>query len=256
MKIATWNVNSIRARLPRVLAWLEKAQPDVACIQETKVEDASFPCAALEAAGYRATFCGQRTYNGVAFLSRAEPTDVSRGLHDDVDDSPKRLIAATFGDVRIVNVYVPNGESVESPKFAFKLDWMKRLRDYLEARFDPKTPFLLCGDFNVAPEDRDVHDPDKWRGKVLFHPDEQAALARIRDLGLRDALRMHTQEGGLYSWWDYRAGSFHRGMGLRIDLMLVSEPLAARCREVAIDRDERKGAQPSDHAPVVARFEP
>jgi len=254
LKIATWNVNSIRARLPRVLAWLSKAQPDVACVQEIKVEDAAFPRAEIEAAGYTATIFGQKTYNGVAFFSKTAPTDVERGLHDDAPDSHKRLIAASFGGVRIVNVYVPNGESVTSEKFPFKLKWMERLRAYLDAKCDPSTPLLLCGDFNVAPEDRDVYDPEKLRGTVLFHPEEQARLASICGFGLKDAFRMHHPEAGQYTWWDYRGGAFHRGHGYRIDHLLASEPLARACRAVTIERDERKGPQPSDHVPVVGDF--
>jgi exodeoxyribonuclease III len=255
MKIATWNVNSIRARLPRVLAWLERRKPDLVCVQETKVEDALFPRAELESAGYVATVLGERTYNGVAFLSRQPLEDVARGYPDDRPDAPKRLIAGTYGGVRVVNVYVPNGESVGSVKFAFKLEWLEHLRRYLDALCDRARPLLLCGDFNVAPEDRDVHDPERWRGQVLFHPDERARLQACMEWGLRDSLRLHTEAGGLFTWWDYRAGAFHRGWGLRIDHLLVSEPLARLCRSVEIDRDERKGLQPSDHAPVVGEFE-
>ncbi len=254
MRIATWNVNSIRARLPRVLAWLQRTAPDVACLQETKVEDAAFPRAEIEAASYRVTCFGQKTYNGVAFLSRAEPADVVRGFPDDGAEAHRRLIAGTFSGIRVVNVYVPNGESTESEKFPFKLSWLANLRGFLETQCDTKAPLLLCGDFNVAPEDRDVHDPEKWRGKVLFHPKEHEALAAIQALGLRDAFRAHHEDAGHFTWWDYRGGAFHRGVGLRIDLVLVSEPLAKRCTGVSIDREERKGPQPSDHAPVVVEI--
>ncbi len=255
MRIVTWNVNSIRARLPRVLAFLSKAKPDVLCAQETKVEDSAFPREEIEAAGYAVTTFGQKTYNGVAFLSRSAPSDVARGFPSDDDSAQRRLIAATFGATRVVNVYVPNGESVGSDKFAFKLAWMKRLREWLDAHADPARPLVLCGDFNVAPEPRDVYDPKALDGQVLFHPDERALLSRIMEFGLSDALRLRTGEAGLYSWWDYRGGAFHRKMGLRIDLVLVTEPLARACLDVRIDRDERKGPQPSDHAPVIADFE-
>lgn len=254
MKIVTWNVNSIRARLARTLAFLERERPDVLCVQETKVEDDKFPRADFEAAGWRVETHGQKTYNGVALLSRAEAKDVERGLPGDDGGSQRRLIAATFDGVRVVNVYVPNGESVESPKFPYKLEWLGKLANYLRERCDPASPALLCGDFNVAPEDRDVHDPDRWRGHVLFHPKEREALAAICALPLRDLLRLHHQEAGLHTWWDYRMGAFHRGWGLRIDLLLATPPLAARSLDVAIDREERKGTGASDHAPVVATF--
>lgn len=256
MRLVTWNVNSIRARLPRVLAFLERAEPDVLCVQETKVEDGAFPHAEFEAKGYFPTIHGQRTYNGVAFLARTPPTDVRRGFPgDDAATAQARLIAGTFGGVRVVNVYVPNGEAVDSPKFPFKLDWMGKLRAYLDAHEDPKRPLVLCGDFNVAPEERDVYDPAALDGQVLFHPEERKALRHIAAFGLSDALRLKTEESGLYTWWDYRGGAFHRKMGLRIDHVLVTEPLVRACRAVTIDRDERKGPQPSDHAPVIADFD-
>jgi exodeoxyribonuclease-3 len=254
MKIATWNVNSIRARLPRVRAWLEQNRPDVLCIQESKVEDEKFPRAEFESLGYQCTIYGQKTYNGVALLSLAPPENVGKGLPDDGPDSHRRLIAGTFNGIRVVNVYVPNGEAIDSPKFPFKLEWLGKLDRYMRDMCDPNKPILLCGDFNVAPEDRDVHDPDKWRGQVLFHPDERAALAKICGLPLRDALRLRHEDAGLFTWWDYRMGAFHRGWGLRIDLVLVSPPLAERIVDVTIDRESRKGEGASDHAPVIAEI--
>lgn len=251
MRIATWNVNSIRARLPRLLAWLAEAHPDVLCLQETKVRDDVFPRAEIEEAGYHAAYFGERTYNGVAILSRETADEIICGLPDDAVDCERRVIACRFGGQWAISIYAPNGTAVGSPRFEYKLQWFRRLRGFLEARWQPGDNIALCGDFNVAPEDRDVHDPDAWRGQIMFHPDEQAALRNVMEWGLRDAFRLHVQEGGYFTWWDYRAGAFHRGWGLRIDLMLVTEPLVPRCQRVFIDRNARKGPKPSDHAPVV-----
>jgi exodeoxyribonuclease III len=254
VRVATWNVNSIRSRLARVVAWLQREQPDVLCLQETKVVDADFPRDAFEPLGYRVETFGQKTFNGVALLAREAPRDPRRGLPGDGPDDQKRLIGARLGGIDILNVYVPNGQEVGSDKFAYKLDWLGRLRRLLDTAYDPSGEVLVCGDFNIAPEDRDVHDPDLWRGQVLFHPDEHAALGRLTAWGLTDALRLRHPEGGLYTWWDYRALAFPRNHGLRIDYLLVTAPLAARCEDVVIHRDERKGEKPSDHAPVVATF--
>ena len=251
-RIATWNVNSVRARLPRVLAWLERQRPDVVCLQETKVVDEDFPAAEIAAVGYHAVVFGQKTYNGVAILSRQEPSHVVRGLPDDEADAERRLVAATVGGVRIVDVYAPNGGKVGSDKYAFKLDWFRRLRSWLDAECDAATDLLICGDFNVAPDDRDVYDPEAWRGQILCSEPEREALRGLTAWGLADGLRLHRQEGGLYTWWDYRAGAFHRGWGLRIDHVLLTRSLASRCTAVEIDRAERKGEKPSDHAPVIA----
>ena len=254
MKIATWNVNSVRARLPRVLAWLERRQPDIACLQEIKVVDEDFPAAEFAAIGFQALTFGQKTYNGVAILSRGEATDVIRGLPDDPPDAERRVLAATVGGVRVVNLYCPNGGEVNSDRYALKLVWFRRLRAFLDAAFDPRRDVLLCGDFNIAPEDRDVWDPEEWRGQTLFSEPEKVVLKELMAWGLADMLRLHHLEGGVYTWWDYRMGAFHRGWGLRIDHLLASPPLAARCTSVEVDRDERKGDKPSDHAPVVATF--
>ncbi|MFI5166092.1 MAG: exodeoxyribonuclease III [Thermoanaerobaculales bacterium] len=254
MRIATWNVNSVRARLPRVLAWLERRQPDIACFQEIKVVDEDFPVAEFAAIGYRAITFGQKTYNGVAILSHEEATAVVRGLPDDPPDAERRVLAATIGGVRVVNLYCPNGGEINSDKYAFKLVWFRRLRAFLDAAFDPRTEVLLCGDFNIAPEDRDVWDPEAWRGQTLFSEPEKTVLRELMAWGLADTLRLHSPESGLFTWWDYRMGAFHRGWGLRIDHHFASAALAARCTSVEIDRDERKGDKPSDHAPVVATF--
>jgi exodeoxyribonuclease-3 len=252
MLVASWNVNSIRAREPRLLRWLGARRPDVVCLQELKVAEEAFPFAALREAGYHAAVHGQRTYNGVAVLSREEPKDVERGLGD--DDEQARLIAVRVGGLRVVCAYVPNGEEVGSEKWTYKLDWLHRLRAYLDRRCRPDEPLVLGGDFNVAPEVRDVVDPAVWAGSVLFHPEARAALEEVRRWGLADTLRLHHPEPGLYSWWDYRRLAFPKNRGLRIDLILASAPLAERCRAASIDREERKGKQPSDHAPVMAEF--
>ncbi|MBI4469683.1 MAG: exodeoxyribonuclease III [Acidobacteria bacterium] len=255
MRIATWNVNSIRVRLPRLLAWLDRRQPDIVCLQETKVVDADFPTRELETLGYRSLVNGQKTYNGVAILSRGEASDCYLDFRDGTGAADRRLCSAMIAGIRIVNVYVPNGSEVGSEKYAYKLAWYSRLRTFLDTCFDPGSDVLVCGDFNVAPEDRDVWDPEQWRGQILFSEPEKEALAGVTAWGLQDAFRLHHPEGGLYTWWDYRAGAFHRGMGLRIDHILVSPSLARRCVDVMIDGDERKGEKPSDHAPVIATIE-
>jgi exodeoxyribonuclease-3 len=248
LKVVTWNVNSIRSRLERAVAFLGREQPDVLCLQETKCTDDEFPREPFEELGYRVVLHGQRTYNGVAILSREEASEVVRGLPGDGEDAHKRLLAATVGGMRIVNVYVPNGQSVTSDKFPSKL------ADFLGVLATPDAPLLLLGDFNIAPEDRDVHDPELWRGHVLFHPKEHEALHRIEGWGLHDLFRKHHSEGGLYSWWDYRMLGFPKNQGLRIDLILGTAPMLARSAACTIDRNERKGKQPSDHAPVIATF--
>ncbi len=255
MRIATWNVNSVRTRLPRLISWLGRRQPDVVCLQETKVVDEAFPLADIEALGYHCLLNGQKTYNGVAILSRVPPSGAVRLLPGDESDAERRILIATIDGIHIVNVYAPNGGDVGLPKYAYKLEWYRRLREFLESSFDASDDVLICGDFNVAPEDRDVWDPQKWRGQILCSGPEREALRNLTSWGLKDALRLHSSEGGLYTWWDYRAGAFHRGWGLRIDHILVTEPLAKRCTDVEIDRNERKGEKPSDHAPVIATLE-
>jgi len=254
VKLTTWNVNSIRQRLERVLTWMGRHEPDVLCLQETKVTDEDFPRAPFEERGYRVETFGQKTYNGVALIAKAPLLDVVRGLEDDTPDAPRRCIAATVEGLRVVNVYVPNGESVESEKFAFKLEWLARLERTLAAALCADRPLVLLGDFNIAPEDRDVHDPEGWRGQVLFHPLEHAALARIQARGLADLYRLHHAEAGRYTWWDYRMLAFPRNLGLRIDLILGTAGAASRCTASEIDRDERKGVKPSDHVPVTVEL--
>jgi exodeoxyribonuclease III len=254
MKIATWNVNSILARLPHVTRWLEKEKPDVLCLQETKCSDDKFPLLEIKAAGYDCVLFGQQSYNGVAILSRAGCASIQRGYAEDDASAHSRLLAADVAGIRIVGVYVPNGQFVGSEKFQFKLKWMQRLREFFDQSYDPATPVLLCGDFNVAPEERDVHDPRLWQNRILFSLPEREALQHIKDWGFTDTFRLHTEEGGLYSWWDYRAGAFRRNLGLRIDHVWVSAPLAERSTRTWIDKEPRGWERPSDHAPVVAEF--
>ena len=255
MKLATWNVNSIRAREERLLRWLAANQPDVLCLQELKVTEDAFPLLPIRSLGYHAAVHGQKTYNGVAILSRAEPSEVERGFGDGGDETHARLVAARVGAVHVASVYVPNGQEVGSDKWAYKLEWLKRLRAWLDRRFAKGDLVAVCGDWNVAPEARDVCDPAAWEPSVLFHPGARAALEAVRAWGLVDAFRLHHQAPGLYSWWDYRMLAFPKNQGLRIDHVLLSEPLAARCTGALIDRNERKGKQPSDHAPVVVEIE-
>ena len=256
MKLASWNVNSIRMRGDRLRRWLGAQQPDVLCLQELKATEAQFPFEAVRAAGYEAAVFGQKAYNGVAILVREghHLEDVHIGLDDAVDDPAARLIAARVSGTQIVTVYVPNGQVVGSDKYAYKLEWFRRLRSFLERRHRPSEPLVLCGDFNVAPEARDVERPKEWERSVLFHVDVRAALKELMGWGLVDTFRLHHAEGGFYSWWDYRMLSFPKNDGLRLDLILATAPLAGRCTETSIDRDERKGKLASDHAPVLATF--
>lgn len=255
MKLATWNVNSVIARLPLVTKWLAEAAPDVLCLQELKCIDEKFPAEAFGELGYQSVAFGQRTYNGVAILARTALTEVQRGFPDDEEGAHARLLGATVEGVRIVNVYVPNGAFVGSDKYRFKLEWMKRLRAFFDEHYERDAQVLLCGDFNVAPEERDVHDPEQWEGRILFSKRERAALNEIKDWGFVDAFRLHTDEGGHFSWWDYRQGSFRRNAGLRIDHIWTSPKLAARCQGSWIDKEPRAWERPSDHTPVVAEFE-
>jgi len=256
LKIATWNVNSLKIRLPHVLDWLARNPVEVLALQETKLTDDKFPTKELEAAGYHASFVGQKTYNGVALLSRlAMPaTDVVIDIPGFADEQ-KRVISATVNGVRVVCVYVPNGQSVDSDKYRYKLAWFQALHDWLSREIVAHPKLVVLGDYNVAPEDRDVHDPKAWEGQVLFSAPEKAALKAIADLGLHDAFRLFEQAPKSYSWWDYRMLGFRRNAGLRIDHVLVSDALKAVCSACSIDREERKKEQPSDHAPVVATFD-
>ena len=253
MKIATWNVNSLRVRLPHLLDWLARHSPDVTCLQETKCEDATFPSAELAAAGYHALHHGQRTYNGVAILTREPAVEVGRGIPAFADEQ-SRVLAADYRGVRVVSVYVPNGQAVDSDKFHYKLRWFEALADWLRGELAARERLAVLGDFNVAPADRDVHDPAAWLGKVHVSPPERAALQRVVDLGFRDAFRLFEQPEGSYSWWDYRLNAFRRRMGLRIDHVLLSPTLAAECRACTIDVEPRRLERPSDHAPVICEL--
>jgi exodeoxyribonuclease-3 len=255
MKVATWNVNSIRSRLERLLHWLDRVRPDVVCLQELKVTDEVFPYEPIREAGYYAAVHGQKTYNGVAILSRSEPEAVKRGMGDNVDDPQARLISAELEGVRIISAYVPNAQVVGSEKYAYKLDWMRRLREHLDSQFEPSAPLILCGDLNVARDDLDVANPEKWAGSVLCHQEARDSLERIWEWGLTDVFRQHHPGGALYSWWDYRMLAFPKNDGLRIDHIFATDPMAKRCTSAEIDREERKGLKPSDHAPVIATFD-
>jgi exodeoxyribonuclease-3 len=255
MRIATWNVNSLRVRLEMLVSWLSADGPEVVCLQETKVTDDLFPVQALTDIGYQVAFTGQKTYNGVALLSRLPLSQVLTSLPDAPGEDEKRFVAATIAGIRVINVYVPNGQAVGSPKFHYKLAWLQALQTFLQTAHTPAEPLLLCGDFNIAPEARDVYDVAKAEGEILFHPDERAAFAHFLTWGWRDTLRLHHEEGGLYSWWDYRAMGFQRNRGFRIDHILVTPPLAARCTAVTLERELRKQPKPSDHIPVVATFQ-
>jgi len=253
MKLATWNVNSLKVRLPHLADWLAKVQPDVVCLQELKTEDAKFPRAELAAAGYRAVSSGQKTYNGVAILARAALQDESAGIPGFADEQ-KRVIAATVDGVRVVCVYCPNGQAVGSEKYAYKLRWYAALQRYLASELQRHSRLAVAGDFNVAPEDRDVHDPAAWEGQVHVSEPERAAWRALLDLGLQDTFRLFEQPDKAYSWWDYRMLGFRRNAGLRIDQILVSADLAKRCVACSIDKEPRKLERPSDHAPVIAEF--
>ena len=255
MILASWNINSIRARSERFFRWLDARRPDVLCLQELKCTEAQFPFDEVKAAGYSVAVFGQKTYNGVAILSKTPPEDVRLGLEDGGDEMGARVISARIGGIRVVNVYVVNGQVVGSEAYAKKLEWMGRLRGYLDRRHRKDEPLVLCGDFNVAPEPRDVDRPDTWSSSVLFHPEVREALRHVVGFGLEDTLRLHTQAAGLYSWWDYRQLSFPKNDGLRLDLILATPPVARACVAASIDREERKGKQPSDHAPVLATFD-
>jgi exodeoxyribonuclease-3 len=306
MKIASWNINSLRKRQERLFPWLEHTQPDIVCLQETKCRDEQFPVLALQAAGYGSAYHGEKSYNGVAILSKIKMQDVRASLCDEIVDPQARVIAAKIDNVRVYSIYAPNGQAVGSPAYEYKLNWYARLRDCLTKEKDvaetgkagqllqksksshatnanrrnwatqpidaigcpggakrvdlvtgtvwPASGLVVCGDFNVAPEDRDVFDPDLWRGAIMCSDRERAAFRSLYNVGLRDTLRLHHEETGLFSWWDYRMLCFPKNRGLRIDAILASEELAKKCSASGIDRDLRKGKDPSDHAPVWAEF--
>ncbi len=256
MRLATWNVNSLKQRLPRVEAWLAEVQPDVLCMQETKVADTAFPALPFSALGYEAVHHGEGRWNGVAIASRVGLDDpsVGFGAGDHIRGDEARLLSATCGGVRVATVYVPNGRQVGHEQYELKLQWLRRLRDHLDTACDSSGEVVVCGDFNIAPDDRDVWNRDAAHGGTHVSEPERAALADIVDWGLSDVFRRHHDEGGLFSWWDYRAGMFHKHMGMRIDLVLASRSLADSAMWSLIDRNARKGQAPSDHAPVVVEF--
>jgi exodeoxyribonuclease III len=258
MRIATWNVNSLKARMPRVEEWLEYAQPDVLCLQETKLADKAFPALAFSALGYESVHHGYNQWNGVAILSRVGIEDPGNGFGEGIVDpyaDDARMLAATCGGIRVVSVYVPNGREVPSEFYDRKLEWFERLAEWVDREFTPADPLVIMGDFNVAPEDRDVWSPKAFVGATHVTEPERAAVRRLCDWGMADVFRrQYPDADGLYSYWDYRRGDFHEHRGMRIDLLLATEPLAARARWCVVDRNARKGKQPSDHAPVIADF--
>jgi len=296
VKIASWNINSLRKRQDRLFTWLEQTNPDIVCLQETKCTDEQFPVLALQAAGYHSAYHGEKSYNGVAILSKTEPRDVRASLCDEVVDPQARVIAAKIHNVRVYSIYAPNGQAVGSPAYDYKLKWYARLRACLAGEedvaasgkagqlFQPsegarkddanrkswatqpidtigcpsgakRVDLAVCGDFNVAPEDIDTYDPELWRGAIMCSEGERAAFRQLCDIGLIDTLRLHHKGGGNFSWWDYRMLSFPKNRGLRIDAILASKSLAEKCVAAGIDREMRKGNEPSDHAPVWAEFE-
>ena len=251
MKIASWNVNSLKVRLPHLLDWLAEAQPDVVCVQELKLEDQNFPRAEIEAAGYHAAFAGQKTYNGVALLAKAPIGEVTVG-NPLFADEQKRLISGTVDGIRVVCAYMPNGQEVGCDKYDYKLRWLAALADWLSSELQAYPRLALCGDYNIAPDERDVHDPQRWQDCILVSEPERAAFRRFIELGLVDSFRLFAQPEKTFSWWDYRMLGFQKNQGLRIDHILLSAPLAAQCSAAGIDRAPRKRERPSDHAPVWA----
>ncbi|MDO9063573.1 MAG: exodeoxyribonuclease III [Sulfuricella sp.] len=253
MRLVTWNVNSLKVRLSQVLDWLAAHQPDVLCLQETKLEDANFPTAEISAAGYQVLFSGQKTYNGVAILSKTPASEVVAAIPGFMDEQ-KRVLAATIAGVRVINLYIPNGQSVDSDKFQYKLGWLEAMTAWLAEELARHPRLALLGDFNIAPEERDVYDPKAWEGQVLFSPPEREAFRQLIGLGLTDSFRLFDQPEKSYTWWDYRMNAFRRNMGLRIDHILLSAELAKTCKSCVIDKEARKQERPSDHAPVMAEI--
>jgi exodeoxyribonuclease-3 len=297
MRVVSWNINSLRKRQDRLFAWLENTRPDIVCLQETKCTDEQFPALALQAAGYDSAYHGEKSYNGVAILSKNKLTEVRASLCDEVVDPQARVISATIGNLRVYSVYAPNGQAIGSPAYKYKLEWYARLRDCLIKEKDVAEPapggqllhseraerkekgdesswatqpvettgcppgakrvdLVVCGDFNVAPGDVDVHDPQLWRGAIMCSDGERAAFQQLCGIGLRDTLRLHPQEPGVFTWWDYRMLAFPKNRGLRIDAVLVNESLAKKCTASGVDREMREGKDPSDHAPIWAEFKP
>lgn len=250
MKFATWNVNSLNVRLPHVLEWLRDNPIDVLCLQETKQEDIKFPYDVLKAAGYNAIHLGQKTYNGVAILSKHEMTDVEHGIAGFADEQ-KRVISATINGVRVVCVYIVNGQAVDSDKYAYKMRWLEALTYWLAGQLKQYPNLVLLGDYNIAPEDRDCHDPAAWIGQILVSPREREAFEKLTQLGLHDSFRLFEQPEKSFTWWDYRMMGFRRNFGMRIDHILVSDALKEKCESCIIDKSPRKLERPSDHTPVI-----
>ena len=253
MKIATWNVNSLKVRLPQVLEWLASTSPDVLVLQEIKQTTDAFDADAFSEIGYQSVASGQKTYNGVAVISREPSTDIVTDFPG-FEDPQRRILATTINRVRVVNLYVPNGNSVGSEKYEYKLGWLRALKGFLESEMRTNENLVVLGDFNIAPDDRDVHDPEKWGEGILCSPPERRALEELIDLGLSDVFRQFEQAEKTFSWWDYRAAGFRRNAGLRIDLILASKALAEVCEASYIDREPRTWERPSDHTPVIAEF--
>jgi exodeoxyribonuclease III len=253
MRIVSWNINSLRRRQHRLFAGLEATKPDIVCLQETKCPDEQFPALALQAIGYHSACHGEKSYNGVAILAKNELSTVRPSLCDEVVDPQARVIAATIGHLCVFSIYAPNGQAVGSPAYGYKLHWYQRLRDCIAKEISADV--VVCGDFNVAPEDIDVHDPNLWRGTIMCSDGERAAFGELCNIGLRDTLRIHHKEGQLFSWWDYQMRAFEKNRGLRIDAVLASDALAKKCRASGIEIEMRKGKEPSDHAPIWAEFQ-
>src|SRR5579864_5036087 len=253
MRIVSWNINSLRKRQDRFFKWLDETKPDIICLQETKCTDEQFPVLVFQSAGYDSAYHGEKSYNGVAILSKTKLTKVCASLCDEVVDPQARVISASVGDLRVYSVYAPNGQAVGSPAYKYKLAWYARLRNCLSKEGD--IDLVVCGDFNVAPEDVDVHDPQLWRGAIMCSDGERAAFRTLGEIGLRDTLRLYSHEPGVFTWWDYRMLSFQKNRGLRIDDVLASKRLAKKCAAAGVDREMRKGKDPSDHAPIWADFD-
>ncbi len=253
LKIASWNVNSLNVRLPHVLAWCSVASPDILALQETKLPDERFPSDELLQAGYHTLFSGQKTYNGVAILSKEKGRDMVTDVAG-LDDPQRRILAATYGDVRVIDLYVVNGSEVGSEKFAYKMHWLQKVTEFVAGEISTYENVIVLGDFNIAPDDRDVHDPEDWKGKILCSDQERDALKNMMDLGLYDTFRQFDQQERAWSWWDYRMNAFRRKMGLRIDLVLASKRMSENCSAAYIDREPRTQERPSDHTPVIAEF--
>ena len=253
MKISSWNVNSLRVRLPQVLEWLDSSAVDILCLQETKTQDPDFPQEDLENAGYQVVFSGQKTYNGVAILSKQAATDIVTDVKD-LDDPQRRILAATIGDVRVINLYVVNGSEVGSEKFEYKLHWLEKVTAFVKQEIKKHKKLVVLGDFNITPDDRDVHDPEAWKGKILCSDEERAAYQTLLGCDLTDTFRLFDQEEKAFSWWDYRGGGFRRNHGMRIDLILATAALTTTCKQSVIDKTPRAWERPSDHTPVIAEF--